>query len=76
MLRLLYRVLTDLSALPLAGWLRYRAGRGKEVPGRLGERRGVALEQRPEGRLAWFHGASMGEALSLLPIVTRVQAAG
>ncbi|MGE4064736.1 MAG: 3-deoxy-D-manno-octulosonic acid transferase [Rhodospirillaceae bacterium] len=76
MIRLLYRVFTDLSAVPLRGWLKARAHRGKEVPQRLPERRGIASAPRPVGRLAWLHGASVGEALSLLPIIEGVRAAG
>ena len=76
MMRLLYRTVTALAAPPLALWLRARARRGKEIPSRLPERRGIASARRPSGKLAWFHGASVGEALSLLPIVARVRAAG
>jgi 3-deoxy-D-manno-octulosonic-acid transferase len=58
------------AASPLAptilGW---RARRGKEDPGRLGERLGRAGLARPEGRLAWLHGVSVGEGMSLLPLV-------
>lgn len=76
MIASLYRALTALAGAPLQGWLNYRAARGKEIAARLPERRGIAAHERPIGKLAWFHGASMGEALSLLPIIAGVRAGG
>lgn len=63
-----YRLLTDAAEPLLPAWLDYRARRGKEDPARLGERRGIASHVRPAGRLVWFHAASIGEALSILPL--------
>ena len=54
--------------------LNSRAQRGKEDPGRLGERLGHAAKSRPAGPLAWLHGASMGEGLSLLPLAAHIAA--
>lgn len=45
---------------------------GKEDPSRLGERMGIAGMPRPEGRLAWFNAASVGEAVSLLELLRRL----
>lgn len=72
MIHILYRVLTILAG-PLIGlYLDRRLARGKEDPDRIGERRGRPGLTRPQGRLVWLHGASVGEALSLLPLVERL----
>lgn len=63
-----YLALSRLAG-PLAGrWLVRRAGQGREDPGRFGERLGRPAAARPAGRLVWLHGASAGEAVSLVPL--------
>ncbi|GMG81801.1 3-deoxy-D-manno-octulosonic acid transferase [Paralimibaculum aggregatum] len=52
-----------------------RAARGKEDIARLGERLGSPGLPRPEGRLVWLHGASVGEAASALPLIEALLAA-
>lgn len=71
-----YRVATAL-ATPFSGMLlSLRLNKGKEDPLRVDERRGVASLPRPQGPLVWLHGASVGEALSLLPLIDRITQSG
>ena len=49
----------------LLGW---RISKGKERRDRLPERYGKASDRRPDGKLVWFHAASVGEAVSALSL--------
>ncbi len=68
----LYRSLSFIAHMFLPLYLRVRAWRGKEDPSRMQERFGRASLPRPHGTLLWFHAASMGEALSVIPLIRRI----
>ncbi len=50
-------------------FLKWRLAKGREDSARLRERRGHASAPRPEGKLIWFHAASVGEVNSILPLI-------
>ncbi len=71
-----YRLLSAAAA-PLAPLLlARRLKRGKEHAVRLSERHGQAGLARPAGSLVWLHVASVGELVSVLPLIERIATRG
>jgi len=68
----LWRAIGNAGEPLVAALLRRRLARGKEIGARLDERFGHAGMPRPQGRLLWLHAASVGEAVSILPLVERI----
>ncbi|WP_417830240.1 3-deoxy-D-manno-octulosonic acid transferase [Thalassospira sp.] len=68
-----YRAATRLLGPVVNLYLHRRKNRGKEDPGRIGERFGHPGAVRPKGHLVWIHGASVGESLSALPVIDEIR---
>ncbi len=54
--------------------LRRRLARGKEDPARWPEKLGRIALPRPDGNLIWLHAVSVGEGLSVLPLLRALTA--
>ncbi len=70
--RLIWASAATLAAPGLRVLLWVRLARGKEMPGRLNERRAIETTPRPAGRVLWLHAASVGETASILPVLARL----
>lgn len=73
MLRNAYHFVSMLAGPFLKAWLKIRVRQGKEDANRLSERFGVASVDRPAGPLVWVHAASVGESLSVLPLIENLR---
>lgn len=70
-----YRCASAVAAPAIHAWLAHRRRLGKEDRDRFGERLGRPGLPRPQGRLVWMHAVSVGESVSLLPLVARLREA-
>lgn len=61
-----------LYPLVIRRYIKKRQQNGKEDIKRFNERIGKPSMKRPEGKLIWFHGASVGESLSMLPLINKL----
>ncbi len=69
---MIYATITELAGPLLRRHLNLRAAKGKEDAARLDERCGIASRPRPDGKLLWFHAASVGEGVALLALITAI----
>ncbi len=68
---------TGVALYPFIGsYIALRTANGKEDPARKRERYGYAGYLRPDGPLIWFHAASVGETIAVIPLIKEVRRRG
>jgi 3-deoxy-D-manno-octulosonic-acid transferase len=71
-----YRLVTAAAAPLAPALISHRLKRGKEDPARLRERYGQTEIPRPAGPLVWVHCASVGELLTVVPLMGCIREKG
>ncbi len=73
MLLRIYKIISYLIYPFVPIYLNKRLGLKKELEDRINERYGYSKINRKKGKLVWLHAASIGESISILPVVKELE---
>ena len=69
----IYKILINLVFFFSPIIIIFRIFKGKEDTSRFKEKVGIFSKKRNKGKLIWFHGASVGEIQSIIPLLERFE---
>ena len=69
----IYKILINLVFFFSPIIIIFRIFKGKEDKSRFREKVGIFSKKRNKGKLIWFHGASVGEIQSIIPLLERFE---
>ena len=72
-MKLFYRIVSELFLLISPLIILYRIIKGKENICRFSERYAIRSKNRVKGKLIWFHCSSVGELLSIIPLIEKLE---
>lgn len=68
-----FRFLGSISAPFVRLYIKRRMALGLEDKNRFNERFGIPSKDRPLGNIVWIHAVSVGETLSVIPIIEKIK---